>query len=354
VKFYTYFLPQFYPTPENDKYWGEGFTEWTNVKKAKPLFKGHKQPIEPTKFGYYNLLNKDKFKEICDYSQEMGIDGFCYWHYWFDNGFCTLEKVPEMHLEDKSIKQNFFFSWANHDWSKSWVGEDKIIIFEQKYSKESALGHFQYLKKFVIDSRYVKKEGKPILQVFEPETQGCFEYIQTLENEAIKEFGKGFYWLFPERQNTESLSHLTFSKVGLPPANTKVEKFMVLRTLQQKGIIKKCLSFSSKLYLKALRKNIRTYNKPGNNYLPCILSGWDNTPRYANKGFLFNTDIPTFIDEQFKVIEEEIGRDKLDIVFIKAWNEWAEGNILEPYGVNGSRYEPARIVKNIKELYAKL
>lgn len=353
MKFYTYFLPQFYPTPENDKFWGKGFTEWVNVKKAKPLFKGHKQPYVPTKFGYYNLLEGDSFKSVCEYSQETGIDGFCYWHYWFDSDKKALEKIPEMHLADKSIKQKFFLSWANHDWSKSWVGEDKTIIFKQTYSKESAFAHFEYLKQFISDSRYIRLNDLPVLQVFEPETQACFEYIQILEDQAIKEFGKGFYWLFPERQNTETLSHLSFSKVGFPPANTKVSQFMILRLLQQKGLIKRSLAFGEKLYLKALKKNIRKHNIPGNNYLPCILSGWDNTPRYGKKGYLFNTDIPAFMESQFELIEKEMGKAKLDIVFVKAWNEWAEGNILEPYSVNGKEFFPAETIKKIKQRYSK-
>ena len=352
MKFFAYFLPQFYPTPENDKYWGKDFTEWVNVKAAKPLFKGHKQPIEPTKFGYYNLNNSETLKDISDYSQQMGIDAFCYWHYWFDNGFKTLEKVPEMHLADKSIKQNFFFSWANHDWNKSWVGQDDTLIFKQKYSKESAIEHFEYLAQFIADSRYVRIKDKPVLQVFEPDSEGCFEYIQTLELEAIKKFGIGFYWLFPERTGVTKYPQsqsLTYSKVGLPPGNTKKLYYMVTRTLQRKGIIKKCLTFSENIILKALRKNIRKNYTKDNAYYPCILSGWDNTPRYGNKGFLFDTDIPSFIENQFKVIEEEIGRDNLDIVFIKAWNEWAEGNILEPYSYNGIEMKPAEVLKRIKE-----
>lgn len=348
MKIFAYFLPQFYPTPENDKYWGENFTDWVNVKSAEPLFKGHKQPVIPTKFGYYNLTNKDSFKEICDYSQEKGVDAFCYWHYWFDTDKKTLEKVPEIHLENKDIKQNFFFSWANHNWTKSWVGDDSVLIFEQKYSRESALAHFQYLKPFLKDSRYVRINGKPVLQVYKPEKPECFNYIQILENEAKKEFGYGFYWLFPERQNTERLKDVSFSKVGLPPANTKVWRFMILRTLQQKGYIKKLLRFPDRIFLKALRKNIRMHNTNGNNYIPCLLAGWDNTPRYKHKGYMIKGDIPSFIKKQVKVIDREIGLKKLDFIFIKAWNEWAEGNTLEPYSDGTKEYSPADVLQQIK------
>lgn len=349
MKLYAFFLPQFYPTPENDKYWGEGFTDWVNVKSAKPLYKGHQQPIWPSKFGHYNLTDLNSFKEVCDYSQKQGIDGFCYWHYWFDKGIKALERVPEMHLKNKDIKQNFFFSWANHNWTKSWVGDDSVLIFEQKYTKESALAHFEYLKPFIKDSRYVKIKGKPALQVYRPEKPECFEYIRILENEAIKTFGTGFYWLFPERQNTTKLNDLSFSKIGFPPANTKVWRFMIMRTLQQKGYIKKALKFSDRVFLKALRKNIRKHNIDGNNYIPCLLSGWDNTPRYKYNGYVIKGNIPEFLKKQLNVIDQEIGLKNLDFIFVKAWNEWAEGNILEPYSFNGIEYEPAQIMKDIKD-----
>lgn len=349
VKFYAYFLPQFYPTPENDKYWGEGFTEWVNVKAAKPLFNGHKQPIEPSKFGYYNLTDAEKLKEICEYSENMGVDGFCYWHYWFDSEFRTLEKVPELHLENKSISQKFFFSWANHDWTKSWIGQDSTIIFKQTYSEESALKQFEYLKQFISDSRYVHIDGKPALQVYRPEGEECLKYISILEEQAINEFGHGFYWLFPERQDISALNNINCSKIGLPPANTKVKNFMILRYLQQKNLIKKPVVFSERTYLRALKYNLKKNNVPGNNYFPCILSGWDNTPRYGGKGFLFDKNIPDFIESQYKLIEQEIGKENLSIIFIKAWNEWAEGNILEPYSFNNKEMNPAEVIKKIKD-----
>ena len=348
MKIFAYFLPQFYPTPENDNYWGKDFTDWVNVRSAKPLFKGHRQPLKPTKFGYYNLTDMEAFKSVCDYSVRKGIDAFCYWHYWFDKDLKTLEKVPEMHLRNKDIKQNFFFSWANHNWTKSWVGDDSVLIFEQKYSKESALAHFEYLENFINDPRYIRINGKPALQVYRPESKECFEYIRTLENEAIKKFGKGFYWFFPERQNTEPLKNLSFSKIGLPPANTKVWRFMVLRTLQQKGYLKKYLRFPERVFLKALRKNIQKHNIDGNNYVPCLLAGWDNTPRYRHKGFVIKGNIPDFLNSQLKVIDKEIGLKKLDFIFIKAWNEWAEGNLLEPYFDGQKEYSPADVIQELK------
>ena len=126
---------------------------------------------------------------------------------------------------------------------------------------------------------------------------------------------------------------------------------MILRTLQRKGYIKTSLKFSEDVFLKALRKNIRKHNRKGNNYYPCILAGWDNTPRYKQRGFLVDGNIPDFIEKQFKVIDEEIGLENTDIIFIKAWNEWAEGNILEPYSDGENEYYPAELLHRIKDKY---
>ena len=162
MKFLAYFLPQFYTTPENDIHWGKDFTDWKNVQSSTPLFKDHKQPLTPSKFDMYDLSKKKVLKELSDFSLKKGLDGFGYWHYWFGNGQQTLEKVQEMHLKDSSIKQNFFFAWANQDWTKSWVGDDNTTIFKQLYSKKSALNHFKYILPFIRDPRYIKKRQASI------------------------------------------------------------------------------------------------------------------------------------------------------------------------------------------------
>ena len=196
MKIISYFLPQFYPTPENDQYWGKGFTDWDSAKSAKKYFSTHRVPLVPEKFGYYDLSLIKNIKLINDYSIEKGLDGFGYWHYWFGNGFQTLEKVPELHLENKSINQNYFFAWANTSWTKSWIGDDNTIIFNQQYSKRSAIDHFKYLRQFFEDDRYIKYNSKPIFQVINPNSNGTKEHILILEELSIKTFGHGLHWLF--------------------------------------------------------------------------------------------------------------------------------------------------------------
>lgn len=343
---FAYFLPQFYPTPENDEFWGKDFTEWTNVKSAKRLFKNHRQPIKPAKFGYYNLLESEKLVELSDYAIEKGLNGFGYWHYWFGNGYQTLEKVPEIHLETRDVKQNFFFSWANLNWTKSWVGDDSII-FEQKYSDSDAKSHFEYLSQFIEDDRYIKINGKPLIQVLKPNDPGCERHLIVIDNLMNKRFGVNVQWMFPSNNilNNENLKIIVS---GYPPG--EVLKHDFIHKLKQKlntNVFNKPTIVDEKKYLSLFEKNLKRWSKINEvNYVPCLLSGWDNTPRYGNKGFLIDARIHHLLSEQIKIINR-VYNDQCDLntpqfILIKAFNEWAEGNIIEPYNLSDEMYEPVK------------
>ena len=354
MKILTYFLPQFYPTPENDKYWGKGFTDWVNVKSSIPLFNGHKQPLSPAKFGMYNLSEKETIKKLSKYSKQYGIDGFGYWHYWFGNDSQTLEKVPEIHLKNQSIEQNFFFAWANQDWTKSWMGDDSTIIFKQLYTEKSAYDHFKYIKKFILDLRYIKINKKPLFQVINPDDIGVKKHIKILEKQALNELGTGFHWLFPASKNIEGLENLTHSRVGYPPGDiTKNDSFFkIKRKLQKLNFLKGPIIINEKNYMNAFKKTIINNKKNIDSYFPCLLSGWDNTPRYKNKGFVIDADILSLIKKQFKFLNKIYKNDELpNIVFIKSWNEWAEGNLLEPYKIFNKEYNPSKIILDLKNKF---
>ena len=154
MKIITFYLPQFHTFPENDMWWGKGFTEWTNTRKAKPLFKGHYQPHIPYKKNYYDLTKEGVMKTQIEYAKKYGIYGFCFYHYWFTNGKKLMEKPVETFLEDKTLNIKFCLSWANEHWTKKWDGGSKEIIMEQNYgSKEDWKMHFEYLLPFFKDSR---------------------------------------------------------------------------------------------------------------------------------------------------------------------------------------------------------
>ena len=352
MKVIAYFLPQFHHTPENDLYWGKGFTEWDNVRSSKKYFENHRMPIKPSELGYYDLSKKRNIKLISDYAIGKGVDGFGYWHYWFGNGRQTLEKVPEIHFSDQSNMQNYFFAWANTSWTKSWHGDDKTIIFNQEYSKESALKHYEYLRKFFNDKRYINIKSKPVFQVINPNQNGTIRHVEILEELAIKEFGQGLHWLFPVDANTFNYKDFEYSLVGYPPGGYISENIIlkIKKKLISMGILKGPLYISQKEYL-SLFKSLLIKQLKNQKFLPCLLAGWDNTPRYKTKGFLIDSKISTLLKKQFDILYDCIPKEKrIDLIFIKAWNEWAEGNILEPHIIHGEEDNPGLVITDYKKV----
>jgi len=353
MKVYSYFLPQFHRTPKNDKYWGEGFTDWDNVRRSKSLNPTHLEPVRPADFGYYDLGSNSALRTICDWSVEQGIDALVYWHYWFDKGVQALEKVQEMHLSDSKNNQNFFFAWANSDWTKSWVGDDSTVIYSQIYSRESALAHFDYLIDFIEDSRYVRYNGKPIIQVNNPDQKGCLEHLLLLEANAVEKYGIGFYWLFPEGSKLNGFSNLNYGLVGFPPGDITALDIgiRVRRRLQKLNIIKAPIRIKQKKYLKLFGKKLKSVANVSTKYYPSLLAGWDNTPRYGKKGFFISCEVEDLLKAQLEILRKlQITIDNTDFIFIKAMNEWAEGNVLEPYMRKGAKMHPAKMINfNIKK-----
>jgi lipopolysaccharide biosynthesis protein len=161
-------LPQYHTIPENDEWWGEGFTEWTNVKKAKPLFEGHHQPHVPLSNNYYDLSENKALCKQAELAKKYGIDGFCFYHYWF-NGKKLLEKPLEQMLERGTPDFPFMLCWANENWTRTWDGMDKHILMKQEYGFEDDEAHFDYLLPFFKDDRYIKIDGKPVFLVYRTE-----------------------------------------------------------------------------------------------------------------------------------------------------------------------------------------
>lgn len=344
TKVYSYFLPQFYPTPENDKFWGEGFTDWVSTKNAKSLYEGHSQPYNPLDLGYYNLSKEKEAKKVIDFSKEVGIDGLIYWHYWFGNDFKTLEKVPEMHLYNNKIKQKYFFAWANGDWTKSWQGDNKTVIFKQTYSKESAIKHYEYVRKFFLDKRYVKQNNNFLFQVNNGISNDILTHMKILDELCFREFGNRIHFIVPSDKLTINLDGLVHSLSSFPPGEiySPLISYKFQRLLQELKILRRPVIIDSKKYLKSFSKFI----KNNSNLIPCILTGWDNTARYKDKGVVINGDIEDLIEGQIKILLKS--NNKHQMILIKSFNEWAEGNILEPYSINGIDYHPYKKLKHIK------
>ncbi|MSL46583.1 lipopolysaccharide biosynthesis protein, partial [Escherichia coli] len=209
----AFYLPQFHPTPENDKWWGKGFTEWTNVGKAKPLFKGHYQPRVPADLGYYDLRMPEIREAQAEMAREAGIEGFCYWHYWFGNGRQILESPFNEVLTSGKPDFPFCLGWANESWTnKSWeAGTHKVketILLEQIYNKTDHEKHFMALLSAFRDKRYITVDGKPLFLIFKPLNIPDVTSFITLWQNMAKENGlKGIYFV-GIRQNMDSFSNI--------------------------------------------------------------------------------------------------------------------------------------------------
>lgn len=341
----AFYLPQFHPTAENDKYWGKGFTEWTNVTKAKPLFKGHYQPKLPADLGFYDLRLPIIREQQAELARQAGIEGFMYWHYWFGNGKMTLEKPFEEVLSSGKPDFPFCLGWANHTWSnKTWTKgktfQKDTIIFEQTYpGKEDWKAHFNYCLSAFRDKRYIKVDGKPLFYIWAP------SHIP-----QIKEFIS--YW----RELAECAGLKGIHFVGMKWSNYPLERYyeMGLDAINNVNI-----DFAEDHAMNKIIKKIRgalikysdgtihllrkfDYNKiirflpssiDGEEYVyPTIISGYDRTARAGQKATIYYNYTPeTFSKHVESIINSIQGKShEHKIIFLKSWNEWAEGNYVEP------------------------
>lgn len=371
MKTIAFYLPQYHEIPENNAAWGDGFTEWTNVKKAKPSFPNHVQPRVPLNEYYYDLQENDTRKWQSDLAEKYGLHGFCYYHYWF-NGKLLLEKPGEKMLLDKTIKTKFCFSWANEPWSKNWTGETKNVIVPQTYGDESDWKkHFDYLLPFFKDDRYIKESGKPMFIIYKPDIiPNCFEmmdYWNSLATEAGLP-GIHFGFQFPTSYTKiENSKKFDFS-IEFEPIFTRMEDvgFSDLKNIRQ---LLSVLLSNPKAFFTILNNKIRTevLKKPATydyvktcekivarnpkfeNSIPGMFTGWDKTPRNGSKATVYLNSSPETFEHYLKI---QLKRAKelysTDYLFITAWNEWGEGAYLEPDTNNEYAYLEA--LKRAQEL----
>lgn len=353
----AYYLPQFHPIPENDEQWGKGFTEWTNIGKAQPLFKGHYQPFLPTELGYYDLRLPEIRKQQADLAREYGIEGFCYWHYWF--GGKRLLDMPFNEVV-KSGEPDFPFClcWANHSWSAIWIGDAKKIIIEQTYpGLEDYTKHFYELLPAFKDKRYITVNGKLLFSVFAPTAiPDCKEFIAIWQQLAIKEGLEGFHFV------GMGVSEDKIDILGLD-AITPHSPHPLIYQLPIRLADKITYRLFKKSYndLKASMFKIpRVYNykdivevagrqKFVTNEYPVAIPNWDHSPRSGKKAFILQNSTPSLFKTMVKNCINAVINRPFDsrIVFLKAWNEWAEGNFLEPEAKFGRGYLEAIKEENV-------
>lgn len=353
----AFYLPQFHPIPENDLWWGKGFTEWTNVAKAKSLFKGHYQPHSPADLGFYDLRVPETRLAQAEMARKYGLEGFCYWHYWFA-GKRLLERPFNEVLTSGEPDFPFCLGWANQTWTGIWHGAPDKTLIEQTYpGLKDYETHFYAVLDAFGDSRYITIDGKPIFIIYSPsglpESKRFTDYWREL---ALKSGLKGLYFIGIAWPSWEPQKHGFDASIMDSPAIIFHKLQWFSQNYYISGICKKLTGKNSEQLMKkfyyqvlnrpavfpykdAIQHALPSLAKDFEQY-PCVIPNWDNTPRSGVNGVVFHHSSPELFRTHLKkAVEQVLHREpEKRIMFIKSWNEWAEGNYLEPDKKFGRTY----------------
>lgn len=349
MKLIAFLLPQFHRIPENDRWWGEGFTEWTNIRKAVPLYHGHVQPRLPLQDYYYDLTDPAARMWQAETAKTFGIYGFCYYHYWF-KGKQLLERPFQEVLESRSPDFPFCLSWANEPWTRSWDGSETDVLMAQDYGDERDwTEHFYTLLNAFKDPRYIRVEGKPMFLIYRPSSiPRCEEMLLHWRQLAARNGLKGLHLVqtlggFPLTvqqgfdASAEFEPHYTFANCPLSSHWHKIRTY---------GGQQHLTVDYDKVWTSILE---RTPHRNGEIVYPGAFVNWDNTPRKGIDG----QSSPGMTPHKFsQYLSRQVVRAKSvynsEFMFLNAWNEWAEGAYLEPDQVSG--YQNLQAVKQALEL----
>ncbi len=334
------YLPQFHPFPENDKAWGKGFTEWSNVTSAQPRFIGHQQPILPKDLGFYDLRLESNLKDQINMAKKYGIFGFCFYYYWF-SGKKIMDMPINTFLEHKEWDFNFAICWANENWTKRWDGRNNDIIVAQEYLETDPLNFIKEVEPILLDKRYIQEDGKPVLMVYRAsELKEPARYAKIWRDYFKQKHGKDLqlvsYLSFEDQDPREYGfdAALDFAPLSAFFKNKyfKNNKFPYIDVSQKLLDI----NFSGVV---ADYRTIALNEKLDNAFefplYPCVTPSWDNDARKKGKGFIYQNSSPDIYAEWLdRVIKKQ--QKNSPLVFINAWNEWAEGAMLEPTTHMGS------------------
>ena len=335
IRVIAYYLPQFHPIPENDEWWGKGFTEWTNVAKARPLFRGHEQPKLPSDLGFYDLRVPEVREQQAELARQYGVEGFCYWHYWFNGRRLLNRPLDEVR---KTGRPDFPFcvGWANESWTRRMTGEEKELLLEQTYSPEDDLAHARWLAELFADSRYIRVNGRPLFILYR---------VHAL----------------PEPQRTTDTIRAASVRLGLPePLIVGRDTFAARQDLRRFGVditehaapnlgvlsrvaepagardlvrnLRRGIPARLKLYDFEAACQLMELERPKHPHVRCFFVGWDNTARRGRKAVILANATPDAFARRLRVVIDSMREESnaLPLLMINAWNEWAEGMTLEP------------------------
>lgn len=345
AKFIAFYLPQFHPVPENDKWWGKGFTEWVNVANARPLFRGHQQPNVPADLGFYDLRMEQTRIEQAELAREYGVYGFCYWHYWFGNGKRLLEKPFEDVVKSKNPNFPFCLAWANHSWEKKqWDknGTSELLIEQLYPGEQDYINHFNSLLTAFKDERYIRVNNKLLFFIYHPlGSPDIVHFIKIWRNLAKTNGLNDFHFV---ARDADSRKYNTIKSLGIDA----IYNDDVFNIHHHKNILEKVYHMINREFLKRpttfLYKNAIKYMVTEkcrqNDIIPVIAPNWDHSPRSGGRAIILHKSTPKYFGEVIKKALDIVKNKPKEeqIIVIKSWNEWGEGNYLEPDRKYGRGY----------------
>jgi len=338
----AFYLPQFHPFKENEEWWGRGFTEWTNVGKAAPLFRGHYQPRVPADLGYYDLRIPEVRNRQAELAKEAGVSAFCYWHYWFGNGKQLMEMPLQEVVRLGEPQFPFCLGWANHSWErKNWNADvsrvSKEMLIEQTYTGDEDINnHFYTMLPAFKDERYYKVDSKLLFLFYAVADIPDVDRFMSIWQSLAKENGlPGFYFV----------SHVKMKSLIDDPAYNKTDAQNLSLLMEpwnnQDGFNAKVKRFVNNHFLRRplftmnYAKAINMYDSElfeREDVFPTIVPNWDHSPRLGSGATILYNSTPELFKEHAKMVFRRIKNkpENRQIVFLRSWNEWAEGNYMEP------------------------
>ena len=385
-KIIAFYLPQYHPTPHNDEWWGKGFTEWTNVAKAKPLFRGHKQPHIPSELGFYDLRLPQVREAQAALAKEYGIFGFCYYYYRFEKGKNELELRLNVVLKSGKPDFPFMICWANESWHKKFWNYDgtaeKQVLAEQKYNgKEDYIDFFYEVLPFFKDKRYITVNGKPAFMVYKAnDFPDVKDFIKLWNSLAIQNGLNGIHFIgyslvessFVQSNQGESVSFKDrISNSVIKPDIYKEKNIYIEQGFNAIALNRFTLFIQQQKYVKRVMQKIyrSLFRKPAiyqykdvikymigeedvlEDIYPVVMPNWDHTPRSNYGGRVWQNSTPILFEQYLTQVLKRVSNknDQDQIVFLKSWNEWGEGNYVEPDMEWGRQYLQA--IQNATEKF---
>jgi hypothetical protein len=325
----AFFLPQYHPIPENDRWWGRGFTEWTHVAAARPLFDGHLQPRLPADLGFYDLRVPESRRAQWELAAQYGVTAFCYWHYWFGGGTRLLERPETDLLKDPDLPHRYCLGWANQSWTGVWHGRGDEVLQRQAYPGEADdIEHFKCLLPHFTDERYLTVDGRPVFYLFRPDDIPDLAGLAALWRRMAVDAGLPGLYLVGDADGTwvrdveQALDAAVWNPAPPPLGDVWEAQFAGTPLIEEPRVFRYDKVYADWL-LDGCSAPIRRH--------PCVVPGFDNTPRSGRRGVVLHQLEPGIFED---AVSEAMRRERRmpgpRMLFIKSWNEWAEGSMMEP------------------------